>query len=62
MSQQEPHTCRGDSVMVIENVTAPYGTTVVINGVDCAVEKTAVTCTNRDGHGFTIARDNWSVF
>jgi hypothetical protein len=31
-------------------------------GVTCAIGETAVTCTNRSGHGFTLAAESYTAF
>lgn len=62
MQQNEPKTCRGDQAMYRYRVPIPYGTTVVIGSVSCAVSEQGVTCTNRDGHGITMSRSAWRVF
>ena len=40
----------------------PYGTTVRAGDISCDVEQTGVTCTNPDGHGFTLARAAFTPF
>jgi hypothetical protein len=42
--------------------TLAYGTTWAGFGVSCVSRETGVRCTNRDGHGFVIAREAWGVF
>jgi hypothetical protein len=42
--------------------TLAYGTTWAGFGVSCLSESTGLRCTNRDGHGFFLARENWSTF
>lgn len=50
-------SCRGD---FFDGITwpdpTPYGTTVKLGDVSCDVEETGVTCTNLDGHSFTLSR------
>ncbi|WP_420121621.1 hypothetical protein [Nakamurella sp.] len=56
-------SCRGD---VFDGLTwpdpTPYGTTVTLGDVRCDVESTGVTCTNTEGHGFTLARAGLQPF
>jgi hypothetical protein len=42
--------------------TLAYGTTWAGFGVSCVSRETGVRCTNRDGHGFVVAREAWGVF
>jgi Family of unknown function (DUF6636) len=42
--------------------TLPYGTTWAGFGVSCLSESTGLRCTNRDGRGFLLAREQWSTF
>jgi hypothetical protein len=42
--------------------TLGYGTTWAGFGVSCVSRETGVRCTNRDGHGFVVAREAWGVF
>jgi hypothetical protein len=39
-----------------------YGMTWIGFGVSCLSLPTGLRCTNRDDHGFTLARGNWSTF
>jgi hypothetical protein len=36
----------------------PYGTTVKLGDVSCDVEESGLTCTNTEGHGFTMSRSS----
>lgn len=55
--------CRGD---FFDGIGWPdptgYGTTATLGDVRCTVEETGVTCTNLDGHGFTLARAGYTRF
>jgi hypothetical protein len=42
--------------------TLAYGTTWAGFGVSCVSRETGVRCTNRDGHGFSVAREAWGLF
>jgi hypothetical protein len=50
-------SCRGD---FFDGITlpdpTPYGTTLTLDQIRCDVEESGVTCTNQDGHGFTMSR------
>jgi hypothetical protein len=49
--------CRGDFFAGISwPEPTPYGTTTTFGDVTCDVEETGVTCTNLDGHTFTLSR------
>ena len=56
-------SCRGDT---FDGITwpepTPYGTSVTLGDVRCDVESTGVTCTNTEGHGFTLARAGLQPF
>jgi hypothetical protein len=41
---------------------APYGVTGTFGGISCLSQETGLRCTNRDGHGFQLARRTQSVF
>lgn len=40
----------------------PYGRREDFGGVVCESERTGLTCTNRDGHGFFLSRRQQSIF
>jgi hypothetical protein len=52
-----PTSCRGD---FFEGIgwpdPTPYGTTAELGDIACDVEQTGLTCTNTEGHGFTLSR------
>lgn len=39
-----------------------YGQSVSLGGIACVSAKTGVTCTNADGHGFSIAKAKQKLF
>jgi hypothetical protein len=39
-----------------------YGRTWRRGGFACASRRTGVTCRNRAGHGFVLARERWRSF
>jgi hypothetical protein len=54
---QEASDCRNDFFAGISwPAPTPYGTTTQLGDVSCDVEETGVTCTNLDGHTFTLSR------
>ncbi len=58
-------TCRSDPSPAWFDKQIPtlaYGTTWAGFGVSCLSESTGLRCTNRDGHGFFLAREHWSTF
>jgi hypothetical protein len=58
-------TCRSDPSPAWFDKQIPilaYGTTWAGFGVNCLSESTGLRCTNRDGHGFLLAREQWSKF
>jgi hypothetical protein len=48
--------CVGDTVIDRYNPVLPYGQAVSMGGISCVSAKTGMTCTNADGHGFSVAR------
>ena len=54
---QQASSCRGDFFNGISwPDPTPYGTTATLGDITCDVEETGVTCTNLDGHTFTLSR------
>ncbi|MES2916214.1 MAG: DUF6636 domain-containing protein [Pseudomonadota bacterium] len=47
--------CRGNPVL-------PYGEAVSLGGISCVSARTGMTCTNRDGHGFSVAKAIQKLF
>ena len=56
-------SCKGDlfDVSAWPDPT-PYGTTAKLGDVGCDVEQTGLTCTNTEGHGFTMSRSGVTPF
>jgi hypothetical protein len=40
----------------------PYGASLTLGGITCTSERTGMTCVNRDGRGFAVARAAQRVF
>jgi hypothetical protein len=40
----------------------PYGEAVSLGGISCVSAKTGMTCTNGDGHGFSIAKAKQKIY
>jgi hypothetical protein len=58
-------TCRSDPTPAWFDKLIPalaYGTTWAGFGVSCLSQTTGLRCTNRDGHGFSLARESWATF
>ncbi|TKW67798.1 MAG: hypothetical protein DI616_05670 [Paracoccus denitrificans] len=53
--------CSGDPVGE-GAMELPYGYTITGEGITCASDTGGVTCTNRDGHGFTLSRSRQVLF
>ena len=53
--------CGSDTVYDAGAPTLEYGETWSRGGIVCESEESALTCTNRDGSEFTLARGSWSV-
>ena len=54
--------CAGDTVASPDSPVLPYGGAVALGGITCRSERTGMTCTNRAGHGFSVARRTQRVF
>lgn len=48
--------CVSDAVADRGNPVLPYGEAVSLGGISCVSARTGMTCTNAEGHGFSIAR------
>jgi hypothetical protein len=58
-------SCRSDPTPAWFDKKIPslaYGTTWKGYGVDCLSQQVGLRCTNRDGRGFVLARQRWSLF
>jgi hypothetical protein len=54
--------CVGDTVQNPGNPVLPYGEAASLGGISCVSAKTGMTCTNADGHGFSVARAKQKLF
>ncbi len=54
--------CVGDTVQDPGNPVLPYGEAVSLGGISCVSAKTGMTCTNREGHGFSVAKAKQRIF
>lgn len=55
-------TCHGDTVIDRRNPVLPYGQAVSLGGISCVSAQTGMTCTNAEGHGFSVARAQQKLF
>ena len=55
-------TCAGDTALLKNAPVLAYGRTWRRGGIVCRSRRTGLRCTNRTGHGFTLARAGWRVF
>ena len=55
-------TCAGDTAILPNAPILAYGRTWSRNGITCRSRTTGLRCTNRSGHGFTLARQGWRIF
>jgi hypothetical protein len=53
--------CGSDTVYEAGAPTLEYRDTWSRGGIVCMSEEDGLTCTNREGHAFTLARGSWSV-
>ena len=54
--------CVGDTVQDPANPVLPYGEAISLGGISCVSAKTGMTCTNADGHGFSVAKAKQKLF
>lgn len=54
--------CVGDTVRSPSNPVLGYGQAVSLGGISCVSAKTGMTCTNGDGHGFSVAKARQKLF
>lgn len=54
--------CVSDAVGDPANGVLPYGEAVSLGGISCVSAKTGMTCTNGEGHGFTISKAKQKVY
>jgi hypothetical protein len=54
--------CVGDTVTDPENDVLIYGEAVSLGGLSCVSAKTGMTCTNAEGHGFTVSKSKQELF
>jgi hypothetical protein len=54
--------CVGDTMIDRGNLVLPYGEAVSLGGISCVSAKTGMTCTNAEGHGFSVARAKQKLF
>jgi hypothetical protein len=55
-------TCAGDTAILPNAPVLAYGKTWRRGGITCRSRTTGLRCTNRAGHGFTLARQGWRIF
>jgi uncharacterized protein DUF6636 len=55
-------TCAGDTAILPSAPVLAYGKTWRRSGIACRSRRTGLRCTNRSGHGFTLAREAWRTF
>jgi hypothetical protein len=54
--------CVGDTVQDPGNPVLPYGEAVSLGGISCVSAKNGMTCTNAEGHGFSVAKAKQKLF
>lgn len=54
--------CVGDTVVNPAAPVLPYGEALSLGGIACVSARTGMTCTNADGHGFSVARASQRLF
>lgn len=53
--------CGSDTVYESDALTLEYGGTWSRGGITCESDESALTCTNREGYAFSLARGSWST-
>lgn len=54
--------CAGDTVAMPGAPVLNYGGSVSLGGFTCTSDRSGMTCVNRQGHGFSVARARQRVF
>jgi hypothetical protein len=54
--------CYGDTVRNADAEIIPYGSSYTLYGITCISEKTGLTCTNEDAHGFRLSKGLQELF
>lgn len=54
--------CVSDSMVDPGNPVLPYGEAVSMGGISCVSAKTGMTCTNAEGHGFSVAKAKQKLY
>jgi hypothetical protein len=54
--------CAGDTARDRSAPVLDYGTASDVGGTICVSRKAGITCTNSDGHGFTISAESYRLF
>jgi hypothetical protein len=54
--------CAGDTVVNSQGQVLPYGETIRLGRITCESQRTGLTCSNADGHGFVLARAEQGIF
>jgi hypothetical protein len=54
--------CHGDTVINPESMELGYGASASLGDVTCLSERSGMTCTNAEGHGFSISRSRQKLF
>ncbi|MCX7646596.1 MAG: hypothetical protein N2Z62_15040 [Rhodobacteraceae bacterium] len=54
--------CAGDTVVMPDAPVLGYGQSLARWGLRCTSRETGMTCTNAEGHGFTLSRRSQKVF
>jgi hypothetical protein len=54
--------CAGDTTAVSDSRVLDYGDSITRGPFTCASATSGMTCTNGQGHGFTVARAGQTVF
>jgi hypothetical protein len=54
--------CVGDTVQTPDSLVLGYGKAISLGGFVCSSEKTGMTCTNAQGHGFTLSKAKQRLF
>ena len=54
-------TCAGDTILGMGGRALLYGTTFRRGRIACTSSKAGLRCTNKEGHGFFLSRERWSV-
>ena len=62
LDRQGQVICHGDTVINPQSMELGYGASASLGDFICTSEKSGMTCTNANGHGFSLAKARQKLF